>query len=269
MLKKIAACKWREVLKQKKEFPLQKVVERLDLSPPPRDFKKALKKKPGQVNVIAEIKMASPSHGFFSSIFSGARALENMVRLYEEAGASAISVVTEKNFFAGNPEHLKRVKEAAGIPVLRKDFIVDEYQIYESRVLGADAVLLITSLLAPPELKSFIQLVRELGMEALVEISKKEEIPRAVEMGAEIIGINNRNLYTLEVDLERTLTWGAEVPRDRILVSESGIYCRQQVELLIERAGIDAILVGTGLMTSADPAGKIRELMGENVLCSG
>lgn len=146
---------------------------------------------------------------------------------------------------------------------------MDEYQLYESRAMGADALLLITSLLAFTELRRFLQLLAELEMTAIVEVGKevgkKEDILLAIQAGAEIIGINNRNLHTLEVDLSRTLEWGPYVPRNRVLVSESGIYCREQIQQLKELSGVNDVLVGQSLMTSSDPAAKIRELMGDDV----
>ncbi len=268
MLKEIAASKWSEVIRQKKEYPLPLIMEQLLSAPPTVSLKRALKKNLSAVAVIAEIKKASPSQGLFRSGVIESCRLSDIARAYESAGASAISVITEKKYFAGCPSHLRSVKEAVGVPVLRKDFIVDEYQIYESRAMGADAVLLITSLLASAELKRFLGLLEELGMTAVVEAGREEDIFKAARAGAEIIGVNNRDLTTMEVDICRTLRWGPYVPRDRVLISESGIYCHEQVKLLKEQAGVDAILVGKSLVTSINPAEKIKELLGKNVFCS-
>lgn len=267
MLKEIAALKWREVIKQKKEYPLQEIIRQLPSLPAPRNFKGALESS-SQVSIIAEIKKASPSSGVMDSPLGREKSPAEIAILYEKGGAVALSVLTEKNYFGGCPDDLRSVKNAVNIPVLRKDFILDEYQIYESRAMGADAILLIVSLLAFTELKRFLKLVGELGMAAIVEIGKKEEITRAVEAGAEIIGINNRNLRTMEIDLSRTLEWGPYVPRDRVLVSESGIFSREQIQQLKKISGINAVLVGKSLMTSNDPSAKIRELMGEDVPCT-
>ncbi len=268
MLKEIAAHKWREVGRKKKAYPLEEVIRGLSDLPAPRDFKGALLKCSPGVAVIAEIKKASPSGGALVSPLAREKGPAEIAALYAEAGAAAISVLTEERYFAGSPADLAVARSAVGIPVLRKDFIVDEYQLYESRAMGADAVLLISSLLAAVELQRFLRLLAELGMSALVEVGKKEEIEQAVHAGAEIIGINNRNLHTLEIDLERTVRWGPFVPRNRVLVSESGIHCREQVAYLQKMSGINAVLVGKSLMESGDPGKKIRELTGVHGSCA-
>jgi len=268
MLKEIAAHKWREVIRCKQEFPQEEIIKQLSFLPPPRNFKEALLQCAPGVGMIAEIKKASPSGGKIISPFAMERSPAEIALLYERAGAAAVSVLTEERYFAGSPADLREVKNAVGIPVLRKDFIVDEYQIYESRAMGADAVLLITSLLAVVELQRFLRLLDTLGMGALVEVGKKDDILHAVQAGAQVIGINNRNLHTMEIDLMRTLAWGPFVPRDRLLVSASGIHCREQVERLHEGSGINAVLVGSSLMKSGNPAAKIRELMGIDERCA-
>lgn len=268
MLKEIAAHKWREVIRRKQELPQDELIKQLPFLTPPRNFKEALLKCAPGVGVIAEVKKASPSGGKIISPFAGDRSPAEIALLYARAGAAAVSVLTEERYFAGCPADLCEVKNAVEIPVLRKDFIVDEYQIYESRAMGADAVLLITSLLAMVELQRFLRLLDTLGMAALVEVGKKEDILHAVQAGAEIIGINNRNLHTMEIDLMRTLTWGPFVPRDRLLVSASGIHCREQVERLQKGSGINAVLAGKSLMESGNPAAKIRELMGSDECCA-
>lgn len=269
MLKEIAAHKWKEVARKKKDYPLEQLIKQLPSLPAPRDLKEKLLSCSPDVAIIGEIKKASPSCGVLKTQFTGGKTPAEIARKYEEGGAAAISVLTEEKYFAGSPADLSNVKSAVEIPVLRKDFIVDDYQIYESRVMGADAVLLIVSLLASVELKRFLQLLSELGMSAIVEAGKKEDIQKAVQAGAEIIGINNRNLHTMEIDLTRTIKWGPFVPRNRVLISESGINCRRQVEELMKLSGINAVLVGTSLMESIDPVAKIKELMGEDVPCTG
>ncbi len=274
MLKEIVTHKWEEIRQLKKNRPMAELLAAIERQPPPRDLIRALKEQGKGVGIIAEIKKAAPSstpsahpQNLLSpespNISVGIQAAE-----YQRAGAAAVSVLTEDRFFAGSLADLAEVKSHVSIPVLRKDFIVDEYQLYESRAAGADAVLLISSLLASLELERFLRLVKELGMTALVEAGKEQEIEKAVRAGAEIIGINNRDLFTLEVDLERTLRWGPYVPRDRLLVSESGYTHRSQVALAKEKAGIDAVLVGRSLMNSSSPAEKIMELMGKNVFCA-
>lgn len=266
MLKEIAASRWREVIKQKKTYPLQELIREINFVAPPRNFKEALL-RPSQVSIIAEIKKFSPSGGFEEYSLANKKSPGEIALLYEKGGAAAISVLTEGKYFGGSPADLRQVKETVKIPVLRKDFILDEYQIYESRAMGADAVLLIASLLAFAELQRFLQLAGELGMAAIVEAGRKEEIFLAVKAGAQIIGINNRNLHTMEVDLNRTLQWGPYVPRDRVLVSESGIFSREQIRQLKQISGIDAVLVGKSLIASEDPSAKIKELMGEDAPC--
>lgn len=268
MLKEIAALKWKEVMRRKKALPLEELKERLPGAPAARDFQLALRRCHPQVGLLAEYKRASPARGRFRGGAEGSPGPAETALLYQEAGAAAVSVLTEENYFAGSPAHLQRIKQAVRIPVLRKDFIVDEYQLYESRCLGADAVLLIVSLLVPAELKKFAALARELEMTAVVEAGREEEVLRAVQCGAEVIAINNRDLHTMEVDLNRTLKWGALVPRDRILLSASGICRREQVQLLQDRVGIQAVLVGESLMESGDPYRKIKELLGEDVYCA-
>lgn len=268
MLKEIASLKWKQVMQRKKELPLDELKELLQETPPARDFKGALQRCYPGVALLAEYKKASPAKGPFRGGLEGQPGPVQAALTYREAGAAALSVLTEENYFAGSPAHLQSAKKAAGLPVLRKDFIVDEYQVYESRQIGADAVLLIASLLVPAELKKYIALSRDLGMAAVVEAGREDEVPRAVEAGADIIAINNRDLHTMEVDLNRTLKWGAKVPRDRILLSASGINSREQVQMLVERVGVEAVLVGESLMQSGDPFRKIKELLGQNVYCA-
>lgn len=261
MLKEIIKNKHGELMEQKKQRPPEQVQEEASFSPLPHDFKKALQGKPGQVKVIGEIKKASPSHGIFDSVFLKENSIPEMARIYERAGVSAISVLTDKKYFAGSPEDLKKVKSVAGVPVLRKDFIVDEYQVYESRAMGADAVLLIVSVLSLTVLKRMVNLVHELKMHALVEAGDERDIDRALEAGAEIIGINNRNLRTMQVELNRTINLAKYIPGGCILVSESGIDSWEQVRMLNEQAGINAVLVGKSLVTAEDPYKKIRNLI--------
>lgn len=227
----------------------------LERACPVRDFKGAIS-PPGRTALVSEIKFASPSAGRI-------RHLENPVRLaldLETAGASALSVVTERNYFAGDPNTLDAVSRAASIPVLRKDFILDEVQIEEAYLRGADAVLLIVRILAPGRLSSLLRVCRAFGLSALVEVHDKEEIYRALEAGTEIVGINNRDLDTFHVSLERTREIAHVVPRSRVLVSESGISTREDIAALRE-LGVHAVLVGTTIMEADDPARKTSELV--------
>lgn len=226
-----------------------------------RRFLKALKdfSKGGvrKTKIIAEIKRASPVKGVLRSEFDP----EQIAKTYERHGASAISVLTTRFGFKGDIEHLNLVKRVANIPALRKDFIFDEYQIYESRGYNADAILLIASILEESELKSLFSLALELGMDVLVETHSLEDIAKALNCNADIIGINNRNLKTFEVDLNTTLSLINEIPKDRIIVSESGIKTREDI-IMLERNGVDAFLIGATLMRCNDIGKELDKLLG-------
>jgi indole-3-glycerol phosphate synthase len=182
--------------------------------------------------------------------------------VYEKEGVDAISVITDKAFFQGDIAILSAVKENFSPPVLRKDFIIDPYQIYEARAFGADAILLIVSLLSADMVRSYLKTARELGLSALVEVHTEKELHTAVEAGARVIGINNRNLKTFEVDIKNTLQLVGRIPKNRVCVSESGIKSADDIERL-RQAGVDAVLIGTAFMKAVDIAEKIRELRGE------
>ena len=221
---------------------------------PAKDFLSAVSRP---VSLIAEVKKASPSAGVISEDFDPVKTAKE----YEKAGASAISVLTDQKYFQGSIEDLKKVVRAVCIPVLRKDFIIDEDQIYEARMSGADAILLIAAVLNDAQLLQFIKITRNLGMRAVIEVHDEEEMERALRTPARIIGINNRDLKTFEVDLQTTVRVAARVPQKRIvtLISESGIKTAADV-LLVKEAGVSAILVGEELMRQKDIPGKIREL---------
>lgn len=246
-----------EVAARKQQVTLQELEERIALNRKPRDFRSALRQE--GISLIAEIKRASPSKG---DILPGVDAVE-IGGLYEQMGARAISILTDEKYFKGKLEDLTNVHRHVDIPCLRKEFIVDEFQIHEARAAEADAILLIVRCLDDAQLKDYYKLARSLGMEALVETHTAAEIERALNAGAHIIGINNRDLDTLEVDVNRTLELKKLVPGGNILVSESGIYTRSQVQTL-EDGGVDAILVGESLLTSNDIRAKIQELLGHD-----
>ncbi len=214
-------------------------------------------KKDNKIKFIAEIKKASPSAGIIREEFN----YINIAKEYEASGASAISVLTDKEFFKGDIKYLSEIKKTVSLPVLRKDFIIDPYQIYEARVAGADLVLLIARILTKERIDSFLTLSRELGMECLVEVHDNDELEKVLETEATIVGINNRNLDTFETSLDTTLQLCHQVPEDKIVVSESGTKTRADV-LALEEAGIDAILIGETLMRSRDISQKIKELFG-------
>jgi indole-3-glycerol phosphate synthase len=219
------------------------------------DFRTAIA-VPGRTSVIAEIKFASPSAGTIREQ-SDPRAIG---RLYEEIGAAAVSLITDEKFFRGDPNHLPLLKQSICLPVLRKDFIIDEAQVLESARLGADAVLLIARLLSEGQLRDFLAVCRELQLEALVEVHDRADLEKAVACGARIIGINNRDLHTFKVDLAITAEFAPLVAATHVVVSESGVKSGEDIHYL-RGFGVHAVLVGTSLMGSEDVAGKLRELV--------
>ncbi len=223
--------------------------------PPARGLAAALRAAPPPA-VIAEVKRASPSAGPIAEVDAAERARE-----YERAGATAISVLTEPRHFGGSLADLRAAHLAVSVPVLRKDFLVHPDQVLESRVQGADAVLLIAAALPGAELPAMLQAARDLGLDALVEVHTEAELEAALAAGAEVVGVNARDLETLEVDPEGALELLGRVPSDRIAVAESGIASRAQVERAVA-AGARAVLVGEALMRAADPAAALRELRG-------
>jgi indole-3-glycerol phosphate synthase len=210
----------------------------------------------GRMNVIAECKRRSPSRGVLAAEYDPA----SIARLYERGGAAAISVLTEPTFFDGALEHLNAVRRAVSLPLLRKDFIVDDYQLFEARAAGADAILLIVAALAQRDLVRLQNRAWELGLAALVEVHDEEELTRAIDGGARIVGVNNRNLRTLQVDIDGSYRLAAKVPRGMIAVSESGLQTRADLARLAA-AGYRAFLIGERFMTDPDPARAITELI--------
>lgn len=224
-----------------------------------RDFVGALRAKisAGQPAVIAEIKKASPSKGVLREDFIAA----DIAQSYAENGAACLSVLTDLQFFQGGVDYLKQARASCPLPVLRKDFMVDAYQIYESRAIGADAVLLIAAILDDAQLKDFETIAHRLDMAVLVEVHDASELARALKLKTPLIGINNRNLQTFQVSLETTLTLMREVPSDRLLVCESGIHTRDDV-LRMGAAGVKAFLVGEAFMRAPDPGEALAALFG-------
>jgi len=255
MLAQIAAEKRARIEELKKERPLAELKERLSGAEPLRPFAEELERM--GISIIAEVKKASPSRGDFGPEFP----VDELAARYEAGGARAVSVLTEEIFFKGCTGDLKAVRQAVHLPVLRKDFLLDSYQLYESRLLPADAVLLIAGLLPEKTLKEYLEISEELSLAAVVETHEAEEVAMALRAGAKIIGINNRDLRTFRTDVRQTVRLARLVPPEVILVSESGIRCAEDV-LLLAAAGVDAILVGEALVLAADPARKIRELLG-------
>jgi indole-3-glycerol phosphate synthase len=224
-----------------------------------RDFRGAVRRAAGPIRVIAEVKKASPSKGLIRKDFDPV----SIASIYERKEVDAVSVITEEDFFHGRLDFLPRIKNTVTMPVLRKDFIFDEYQIYEARANGADALLLIAAILGTNQAVEYLHLATELGMSVLYEIHDSKELEKALELRAPIIGINNRDLKTMSIDLATSVRLRKEIPRDRIVVSESGIGRREDV-IAIESAGIDAMLVGTCLMESEDIGAKIDMLRGNH-----
>ena len=213
----------------------------------------------GRVNVIAECKRRSPSRGVLAPDYDPVA----IARQYEAGGAAAISVLTEPTFFDGTLEHLTAIRAAVQVPLLRKDFTVDEYQLFEARAAGADAILLIVAALDPDALRRLQRRAWELGLAALVEVHNDEELDRAVESGARLIGVNNRNLRTLTVDVEASYRLAARIPKETVGVSESGLQTRADLEKLAA-AGYRAFLIGERFMTDSEPAQAIRSLIGDS-----
>lgn len=254
ILDQIVRDKKYELEARKKELPFDLLKEKIKDSLPIRDFKKALLGK--EISLITEIKKASPSAGIIREDFNPIE----IAKIYQKNGAAAISVLTEQKYFKGEIDYLEKVKAEISIPVLRKDFIFDPYQVYEARVYGADALLLIAVILEEDKLKELLNLTYELGMEALVEVHTEDDLKKALDANAGIIGINNRNLDTLKVDLKTTEELAKLIPSGKIIVSESGVKTKEDIEDL-RKVGARAFLVGESLMKSQDIGGKLKELM--------
>jgi indole-3-glycerol phosphate synthase len=255
-LAEIIAEKKKEVAGLKKTLPAYRGPK----LPPVRDFRSAVS-EPGRINLIAEIKFASPSAGRI-------RPLSDPVSIgqaYQDAGAAAISLLTDKQFFKGDLDNLPRLKGAISLPILRKDFIIDAVQVRQSFMFGADAILLIARILSSDQLAELISVCRELGMTCLTEIHDRDDLEKAIECGADLIGINNRDLDTFDVDIKTTFELAPLVPDDCILISESGINGGEDI-LSLKSARVQAVLVGSALMKSQDQAGKAAELVKAGII---
>lgn len=242
-----------------KEKPLEEVkAQALSLPKKDFEFEKALKKD--GLSFICEVKKASPSKGIIAQEFP----YLEIAKEYEKAGAAAISCLTEPKWFMGADEYLKQITQAVSIPVIRKDFTVCEYQIYEARLLGASAVLLICALLDTETIKSYIEICSSLGLSALVEAHNEEEVKSAISAGARIIGVNNRNLHDFSVDVNNSTKYRKMIPQEIAFVSESGIAAHSDIKVLLENK-TDAVLIGETLMRAKDKKAMLRELLyGEN-----
>ncbi|HEX4479338.1 MAG TPA: indole-3-glycerol phosphate synthase TrpC [Rudaea sp.] len=259
ILQNIMKRKREEVTTRSAATPLDELKARIAEMPVPRGFADALRAKIA-VNapaVIAEIKRASPSQGLIRDNFWPSE----IAISYEKSGAACLSVLTDADFFQGTDEHLRQAREACLLPALRKDFTIDAYQLYESRSLGADCVLLIVAALDDAQLRDYSELARELGMDVLVEAHDAAEVDRALKTSASLIGINNRDLRTFQTSLDTTLTLREKIPSDRILVTESGIRTRDDVKRMRD-AGVHAFLVGETFMRADDPGAELETLFG-------
>jgi indole-3-glycerol phosphate synthase len=256
ILDKIVATKHREVAEARAAEPERELRAQLSDAPPVRDFFAPLTQS-GPIKLIAEVKKASPSAGIIRADFDPVA----IASIYEAHGATCISVLTDVTYFGGSLNYLRAVRAAVGIPVLRKDFIVDTFQLLEARLAGADAVLLIAECLDDCTLRKLYGEAVELGMTPLIELYEPGNLARVLETGTTLVGVNNRNLHTFEVDLEHTLQIRQEIPNDCVLVGESGIKNRADV-LRLEAGGVDAMLVGESLMREKDIGSAVDALLG-------
>jgi indole-3-glycerol phosphate synthase len=256
ILERIVATKKEEVEIAIRQRPLRGLMSEATDAPAPRDFLAPLRTSP-PIRLIAEVKKASPSKGVIREDFDPVA----LAMAYEAGGASCISVLTDVQYFQGHLEFMTKIKQAVKIPVLRKDFVVHPYQIFEARAAGADAVLLIAECLNRQELRGLYQLIRELGMSALIELHEPSNLDAVLSTGTELIGVNNRDLTNFDVKLDRTIQLRRKIPADRILVGESGINTRKDADLL-QANNVQAMLVGESLMRQTDVRQAVIDLLG-------
>jgi indole-3-glycerol phosphate synthase len=257
ILKRIIARKAEEVAAARRRIPVAELAVIAAAAEPPRRFADALAARvdAGLPAVIAEIKRASPSKGLLRAHFQPA----DIALSYAEGGAACLSVLTDQDFFQGDPQHLVDARAACALPVIRKDFIIDPYQIHQARALGADCILLIAACLDDAQLLDLAATAQGLGMDVLLEVHDAAELARALAVPTRLLGINNRNLRTFEVSLQTTLDLRAQVPAERLLITESGIHSRNDVALM-RAHGVHGFLVGEAFMRAADPGAKLAEL---------
>jgi len=259
ILKRILSRKVEEIVARSEATPLSELRKQLDAASPVRPFVGAIEQKiqQGKAAVIAEIKKASPSKGVLREHFVPAEIASS----YEHHGAACLSVLTDRDFFQGSEEYLIEAREACQLPVIRKDFIIDPYQVFEARAIGADCILLIVSALEDAQMEELLRLAHELGMDVLVEVHDAEELKRALCLDTRLIGINNRNLRTFETSLNTTLDLLDEIAGDRIVVTESGILTPEDVRLMRDHQ-VNAFLVGEAFMRADDPGAELAALFG-------
>jgi len=257
ILEQITAHKRVEIADTQKRCPIEQLEQCLADAPPPRDFLAALRSAPEGLGLIAEIKRASPSAGLIRADFDPVA----IAQTYQSHGAACLSVLTDEHFFQGCLDDMIAVRNAVSLPVLRKDFLLDRYQVLEARVAGADCVLLIAECLNSDQLRDLFGYAAELGMAALIEVYDSENLQKVLALDPPLVGINNRNLETFETSLDNSVRLAKRVPEGVLLVSESGIGHREDVERL-QRAGVRGILVGETLMRATDIGRKVEELLG-------
>lgn len=259
ILKKIIARKREEIAERSEQVSLEAMIERAKSADSCRGFVDAMKNKiaAGQAAVIAEIKKASPSKGVMREYFVPAE----IAASYEKGGAACLSILTDKDFFQGSEEHLQQARAACALPVIRKDFIIDPYQVYEARAINADCILLIVAALGDTQLRELAALATKLGMDVLVEVHDADELQRMLPLNLPLVGINNRNLRTFEVSLQTTLDMLDSIPDDRIVVTESAIHSAEDVKRMREHH-VNAFLVGEAFMRADDPGSQLAMLFG-------
>lgn len=257
VLKKIVARKWEEVAERKPKASEARLQQQAQQADAPRGFVSSLQRSlaQGRSAVIAEAKKASPSKGVIRAQFDPAA----IARSYEQGGASCLSVLTDRDFFQGREDYLMQARAACALPVIRKDFIVDPYQVVEARAINADCILLIAACLDDTQMAELSACARELGMDVLIEVHDRAELERALPLNQTLVGINNRNLHTFEVSLQTTFDLLPHIPSDRIVVTESGILEPADVQVM-RNHGVNSFLVGEAFMRADDPGSRLREL---------
>ncbi|MCL6271821.1 indole-3-glycerol phosphate synthase TrpC [Sansalvadorimonas sp. 2012CJ34-2] len=257
ILKKIIKRKWEEIAERSEQVSVEKLFERASEAEACRGFADALVSRVSQnkAAIIAEIKKASPSKGVIRENFRPA----DIARSYEKAGAACLSVLTDWDFFQGHEDYLVQAREACSLPVIRKDFIVSSYQVYEARAIGADCILLIAAALSDESMAELNSLAQKLGMDVLIEVHNAEELERTLVLENRLLGINNRNLHTFDVSLETTSSMLKSIPSDRLVVTESGIHHKTDITAMFEQ-GVEAFLVGEAFMRAPDPGAELMKL---------
>lgn len=256
-LKEIILKKKGRLALAKQQIPEEELKIKAQGVAPARPFIEAIN-KPRQISLIAEIKKASPSEGVIRQDFNHLA----IASAYRDSGAQAVSVLTEEDYFQGSPAYINEIKNVIGLPALRKDFIFEAYQVYESRFYGADAILLIAGLLTQDEINEFVTIASGLGMDCLVEVHNEKELKKVLKLkGIPLIGINNRDLHTLEIDPKTTEKLYTLIPKDKVVVVESGLKSSQDI-LFLKILGVNAVLIGTAFMRAENIANKVEELMG-------